>query len=154
VSITNGVITATRTHEICAGHSVWGHEGKCAHLHGHNYKFHLVCAAHTLDHIGRVLDFSQIKTLLCAWLEENWDHKFLLWEQDPRLRALMEIDRTVVAVPFNPTAENMARHLVCCVGPMQLFGTGVQLVETIIEETGKCRASYRLHAGGYVGSLH
>jgi 6-pyruvoyl-tetrahydropterin synthase len=37
--------------------------------------------------VGRVIDFSVIKTLLCDWLEDNWDHRFLLWEQDPMLPA-------------------------------------------------------------------
>ena len=32
--------TVIRSHEICAGHRVVGHESKCRHLHGHNYKFH------------------------------------------------------------------------------------------------------------------
>lgn len=32
--------TVIRSHEICAGHRVVGHESKCRHLHGHNYVFH------------------------------------------------------------------------------------------------------------------
>ena len=33
-------ITATRYHDICAGHRVYGHEGKCSHFHGHNYRIY------------------------------------------------------------------------------------------------------------------
>jgi 6-pyruvoyl-tetrahydropterin synthase len=32
------MITATRYHEIDAGHRVVGQGGKCEHLHGHRYR--------------------------------------------------------------------------------------------------------------------
>lgn len=34
-----------RYHDICMGHRVVGHEGKCRHLHGHNYRIHFYCEA-------------------------------------------------------------------------------------------------------------
>lgn len=140
------MITATRYHDFCAGHRVVGHENKCRHLHGHNYRVHFNCAG-TLDAVGRVLDFSVIKALLCEWLETEWDHKILLWENDPLLAAVQAVDRdSVVVVPFNPTAENMAQHLVTVVGPRQLAGTSVVLVRCTVEETAKCRASYFVDA--------
>lgn len=136
------MIVATRYHEICCGHRVCGHESKCAHLHGHNYKITFECAGE-LDELGRVIDFSVIKSTLCAWLEENWDHRFLLWENDPIKEALQEIDPTVVVVPFNPTAENIASHLAEAVAPKLLEGTGVKVVRVIVGETTKCSAEWR-----------
>lgn len=133
-----------RYHDICAGHRVHGHEGKCQHLHGHNYRVTFTCAATELDTVGRVIDFSEIKAKLCMWLEDNWDHKMLIWEEDPNLPFLQDIDKTVVSVPFNPTAENIAEHLVKVVGPAQLDGTGIQLVHCEVEETRKCSATYSL----------
>jgi 6-pyruvoyltetrahydropterin/6-carboxytetrahydropterin synthase len=100
----------------------------------------------TLDEIGRVLDFGVIKSSLCEWLEEHWDHRFLVFQEDPHLESLKAIDPDgVVAVPFNPTAENMAEHLVQVIGPQQLKGTGVRLVTCTIEETRKCSASHTLN---------
>lgn len=131
-----------RSHEIHCGHRVYGHESKCAHLHGHGYVFEFTCEAFGLDKIGRVIDFSVIKSLLCEWLEENWDHRFLMWEKDPSLEALRAIDATVVAVPFNPTAENMAEYLVTVIGPEQLAGTGVRLAAVRVRETIKCSAVF------------
>jgi 6-pyruvoyltetrahydropterin/6-carboxytetrahydropterin synthase len=133
-----------RYHDICAGHRVHGHEGKCQHLHGHNYRVTFTCAATELDTVGRVIDFSEIKAKLCMWLEDNWDHKMLIWQEDPMLPFLQDIDKTVVSVPFNPTAENIAEHLVKVVGPAQLEGTGIQLVHCEVEETRKCSATYSL----------
>jgi len=136
------MIVASRYHDISCGHRVVGHEGKCAHLHGHNYRVHFSCAATRLDEVGRVVDFSVMKTQLCMWLEREWDHRFLIWQRDPLAEQLARVDPTLVRVPFNPTAENMARHLVEDVGPRQLSGLGVELVEVRIDETAKCSATY------------
>lgn len=133
-----------RYHDISCGHRVHGHEGKCRHLHGHNYRVHFTCVAEdgALDGVGRVIDFSQVKAKLCMWIEEHWDHHFLIWGEDPMRSYLLELDPTVVVVPFNPTAENIAQHLVEVVGPAQLAGTGIKLSEVMVEETMKCFASY------------
>lgn len=143
------MITATRYHDISAGHVVTGHESKCAHLHGHNYRFHFEIAGE-LDKVGRVLDFSVIKTKLCVWLEENWDHKFLVYIRDPDIKMLSSIDpKGVVAVPFNPTAENLAEYMVNSIAPKQLEGTGATLIRCVVEETRKCSASFTLTSYRY-----
>lgn len=167
--------TVIRSHEICAGHRVVGHESKCRHLHGHNYKFHFKVASKRiesenyipgakgfsvdgkLDDVGRVIDFSVVKTTLCQWLEDNWDHKFLHWEEDPLIKALQvdcelcdettghdvrDFDNSLVSLPFNPTAENLAAYMVDVIGPQLLDEYGVELVECTIEETSKCHVNY------------
>lgn len=149
------MITVTRYHDFAAGHRVVGHEGKCKMLHGHNYRVHFTCSAEKLDDLGRVIDFGVIKSKLCNWLEEEWDHKTLLWVHDPIIRELNDPDaiinetknnirdmlkRSVVKVPFNPTAENIAQHLLEVVGPEQLAGTGVMLTKVVVDETRKCSA--------------
>lgn len=138
---------ATRYHDFSAGHRVVGHEHKCRHLHGHNYRIHFHCEAEQLDELGRVIDFGVIKLALCNWLEVHWDHKLILWEQDYIIEPLQEASsichESLVIVPFNPTAENMAEYLVEKIGPSVLQDTGVMLVKVVIEETRKCSASYR-----------
>jgi 6-pyruvoyltetrahydropterin/6-carboxytetrahydropterin synthase len=154
------MITANRYHDISVGHRVVGHEGKCRHLHGHNYRVHFEVVAPDLDKVGRVLDFGVIKERLCMWLEDNWDHKFLAWEHDELMTSLIAIEfdkdgfqqrsaegnqiieESVIFVPFNPTAENMAAYLVKVIGPLQLEGTGCELRRVVIEETRKCSCSY------------
>lgn len=154
------MITAERYHDFSAGHRVVGHEGACRFLHGHNYRVHFTCAAESgLDALGRVIDFGQIKQLLCMWLEDNWDHRFLAWKEDPVMQSIMEqaamassdikaraarkiLGQSIVWLPFNPTAENMAKYLVEEIGPEVLRGTGVALIRCCIEETRKCSATY------------
>ena len=133
-------IKAERYHDISCGHVVFGHENKCRHLHGHNYRIHFTVEGEK-DQIGRVLDFGVIKAKLCMWVEDNWDHRFLIWDGHPMAENLQALDVDgVLLVPFNPTAENMAQYLIEIVGPTQLNGTGTVLTKVIIEETAKCRA--------------
>jgi len=137
-----GKIYATREHEIACGHRVYGHENKCSHLHGHNYKFKFYVTAKDLDTVGRVVDFSVIKSTLCEWLEKNYDHKFLVYDQDPWSLELSKLDPDGVRiVPYNPTAENIAKFLVEVVGPKEL-PPHLLLEKVEVWETGKCTAIY------------
>lgn len=139
------MITVERYHDISMGHRVVGHENKCRHLHGHNYRIHFVCTADQLDSIGRVIDFGVIKDKLCMWLEAHWDHRMMIWREDPMLPHLQQIaPDDLFVVDFNPTAEQMAQHLVLNIGPQQLAGTGVTLRAVRIEETRKCSATFSL----------
>lgn len=150
-------IYAQRYHDISCGHRVVGHEGKCVHLHGHNYRIHFTCAADALDDVGRVIDFGVMKSVLCMWLEYNWDHKMLLWDEDPMRHAVSSIDpQGVVFVPFNPTAENIAQYIVDVLAPAlfdQYFNppppagfdfeksvVPIRLVSCKVDETRKCSA--------------
>lgn len=139
-------ITAERYHDISCGHRVVGHENKCKFLHGHNYRFHFkIASAGGLDEIGRVMDFGVIKSKLCEWLEENYDHKTLIWELDPMLPDLKKISpESIVEVDFNPTAENIAENFCRVLAPDLLADTGCVLVELRIEETRKCSATYSI----------
>lgn len=145
-----------RHHDISTGHRVSGHESKCAHLHGHNYRVHFAVKALSgeLDQVGRVVDFGVLKSGLCEWLERNWDHKMLIWNKDPAANAIESLDddllrfghqkhHGVVLVPFNPTAENMAKHLLLYVGP-DVLSKDLQLVEVTIEETYKCSVTEKV----------
>lgn len=142
-------IYATRYHDISCGHRVYGHESKCSQLHGHNYRIWFTVTgrpleggSERLDSVGRVLDFAAIKELLCSWLESHWDHRFLIYNKDPWYMQLYTFDQTVVSVPFNPTAENIAKYLIETVGPMELRDTNVELIKCTVEETRKCSATY------------
>lgn len=145
------MITVTRYHDISCGHRVVGHESKCRFLHGHNYRIHFTARATQLDALGRVVDFGVIKSKLCEWLEQAWDHKLLLWRQDPLAQrrlpdstALDVLLDSIVFVPFNPTAENMADYLLREIAPDLMSGTGAQVVSVTIDETRKCSATASL----------
>src|SRR5262245_16133508 len=99
----------TREIRFCYGHRLLGYEGKCRHLHGHNGRAIITLASDCLDRTGMVMDFSQIKEVINAWIDETIDHKMLLHENDPALPLLKSQGEPVHVMGVNPTAENIAR---------------------------------------------
>lgn len=143
------ITLAHRYHDFSYGHRVVGHENKCSQMHGHNGRVTFYAEADRLDDVGRVIDFSVLKSRCCDWVEAIWDHKFLVWDRDPALAVLPPYVREhlgVVLVTFNPTAENMARYLLD-LGPSLLAGTGARLVRVDMLETRKCGASVEINRG-------
>lgn len=137
--------TCTRRLQFCAGHRVVGHEGKCAQPHGHNYVAWITARADELDDIGRVIDFSVLKESVGGWIEHHWDHGFVVYEDDKELLdAFAGMDAKVYELETNPTAENMAAHLLKWVCPLVLADTGVTVVHVLLDETENCSAEVSL----------
>lgn len=151
-----GLIYVTRDLEFDAGHRVLGHESKCAHLHGHRYKIEITVCGPELDPLGRVVDFSVLKTIVGGWIDANWDHNMILNEEDPLLhttsdedgeshyaaRALCGRNPYVMSNKRNTTAEWLAVELCDMVGP--LLPKLMHISQVVVHETPNCRATYRL----------
>jgi 6-pyruvoyltetrahydropterin/6-carboxytetrahydropterin synthase len=68
-----------------------------------------------------------------------------MYDNDPQVEELTKLfPNDIIQVPFNPTAENMAKYLCEIVAVDQLARTGCVLVKCEIEETRKCKASYEI----------
>ena len=67
-----------------------------------------------LDDMGFVVDFKELKASVGKWVNSNWDHGFLINDQDKELlTALKSLQRSKI-FEFqnrNPTAEVIAQHL-------------------------------------------
>jgi len=134
-------LSIMRQLSFCAGHRLLGHEGKCAFFHGHNYKVDVEVAPRdggaVLDAVGRIVDFSVIKRRLLGWIDEHWDHGFIVSADDTNGQAalaLVEPGKTFV-LPYNPTAENMARYLLEVVAPQTLGDLPVVVQRIVVWET-------------------
>jgi 6-pyruvoyltetrahydropterin/6-carboxytetrahydropterin synthase len=102
--------TITRRLEFDSGHALLGHEGMCAHLHGHRYVLEITVGpvyGGDLDNVGRVVDFQVIKHALSPVIQ-TFDHAMILNGADPRYEMLEEHERLVNFGFKNPTAENLA----------------------------------------------
>ena len=134
-------LSLIRQLKFCAGHRLYKHESKCAFFHGHNYRVDIEVVGQgggtEVDAVGRVVDFSQIKQRMLGWLDAHWDHAFIVFEQDQNaLAAVRMVEPTKYFVlPWNPTAENMARYLLEVVAPEVPGDLGVIAREVRVWET-------------------
>jgi len=98
--------------------------------------------AQQLDEIGRIIDFSVIKERVGKFIDDYWDHKTLLYKEDPILdpyhdTPMMEHFEVVY---FNPTAENMALWLLKHIFPVMFKDTGIKITKVRLYETENCYA--------------
>lgn len=81
----------TKRFELAGCHSLkLSYESKCSRLHGHNWIVTVHCRAKELNEDGMVVDFSHIKERITGYLDHGNFNELL---------------------PFNPTAENIARWI-------------------------------------------
>jgi 6-pyruvoyltetrahydropterin/6-carboxytetrahydropterin synthase len=127
----------TREIHFCYGHRLLHYDGKCRHLHGHNGRAVITLEADELDALGMVMDFSRIKRVVQAWIDETLDHKMLLHKDDPVLAYLRQQGEPVFVMDVNPTAENIARLIYDFTAAQ-----GFPVAEVRLWETEHCFASY------------
>jgi len=157
----------TRCLEFDAGHRIYGHESKCAHIHGHRYTVLITCRPnHGLDDIGRVIDFGVIKAKVGTWIDENLDHGMLLYVKDPlcdvwryfgnhEMKAMVvsnnisnrifDIDRQKhFIMDNNPTAENIAKLIYQKTYDLLgvAYSGSIRIVRVVVKETPNCSAMY------------
>lgn len=139
-------LTIMRRIKFCAGHRLYKHGGKCEHFHGHNYVADFFVQGEEQDEVGRVLDFSELKKRVKGWIDAHWDHSFLISDRDENARKALQmvVPSRFFVLPYNPTAENMAKYLLEEMCPEALEGTGAKACRVRIWETEESYAEASL----------
>ena len=81
--------------EFAAGHALRGYRGKCENPHGHNYKVRVTLQGESLNKIGLLYDFVDLKEAIHSSIRKL-DHQYM--NDVPPFDVL------------NPSAENLAKY--------------------------------------------
>ena len=104
----------TKKFECCLGHFLEGLPSThpCSMVHGHNYVITVELSSNKLNSTGFVVDYRELEAIK-KWIDGNMDHKML---------------NSVFL--FNPTAENIAKHLYDTFKDLYPELTAVEVSET------------------------
>lgn len=127
----------SKTFTFCYGHRLIGDSGRCRNLHGHTAKATFTLEGNELDKNGMVVHFDDLKGTIGKWIGDNLDHTLILSKDDPVGKILDDAGERILSLPFNPTAENLAKMLF---EKAREFGLPVMRVDVWESETA--RASY------------
>lgn len=97
-----------------AGHRLLKYKGKCEVPHGHTFRTEIMLRSEVLDELGFVVDFVELREKIGKWIDENWDHAFLVNAEDQELLNALDslTDKKVFIFDNgNPTAEAIAKYL-------------------------------------------
>ena len=111
-----------------SGHYLRGYRGNCEKPHGHNYKVRITVQGESLDEVGLLFDFRELKTAMNEIID-RLDHQMV--------NDLEPFDR------LNPSAENMAKYFYDEISGGLGQSTPVQLDQVRVWETDTSSATYR-----------
>jgi 6-pyruvoyltetrahydropterin/6-carboxytetrahydropterin synthase len=86
----------TVTSEFEAAHFIPGYQGKCARLHGHNWKIEVAVSGDELNELGMIIDFKDFKIAVNK-VVDSLDHYYL--------------NEMASFKNIAPTAENIAKYI-------------------------------------------
>jgi 6-pyruvoyltetrahydropterin/6-carboxytetrahydropterin synthase len=112
--------------EFSAAHNLRAYQGKCEHLHGHNWRVDLRLAGDAVGEDGLLLDFRDAKDILRDVLD-RFDHAYL--------NEVPPFDR------LNPSSENLAR--VIAEGVAERLPAHVRVAAVTAWESDRCGATWR-----------
>lgn len=111
--------------DFAAAHNIREYAGNCERLHGHNWKVQVVLAARSLDHLGMVMDFREVKARLGEILQ-SLDHQYL--------------NNVKPFKKLNPTTENIARFIWDKLS--KSLPKKVRVAKVKVWESERCAAAY------------
>jgi 6-pyruvoyltetrahydropterin/6-carboxytetrahydropterin synthase len=121
----------------------------CRFIHGYPLAFEFLFQCETLDSRNWVIDFGGLKNLK-LWLQDTFDHKMLVAEDDPALDAFIAMEQAGIAdIKFVPSvgcemfAEMAFRHANDVLDALGA-ASRVKLVSVMVSEHHGNSAIYKL----------
>lgn len=81
-----------RFNEICVAHRNWRAKSHCRFVHGYARDVEITFGCDHLDESNFVVDFGGLKHVR-AWLQDAWDHRTLIADDDPLLDQLSQLEQ-------------------------------------------------------------
>ena len=108
-------IRITKKFRFEAAHALYGYDGKCKNIHGHNYNlFVTVIGVPVTDNsnvkCGMVMDFGDLKKIVNSEIIEKFDHSVIFNNNSPHkelAKNLANDGHKVVMANYQPTIEEM-----------------------------------------------
>ena len=108
-------IRITKKFRFEAAHALYGYNGKCKNIHGHNYKLFVTIIGHPIADptnvkFGMVMDFDDLKKIVKSEIIGEFDHSVIFNKNSPHIglaNELIKNDHKVVLADYQPTIEEM-----------------------------------------------
>ena len=110
-----GVIRITKDFRFETGHALYGYDGKCKNIHGHNFKLSVTVTGSPItdkshSKYGMVIDFSDLKKIINEEIINVYDHATVFNKNTPHIEEanfLSTRGHKILEVDFQPTSEMM-----------------------------------------------
>lgn len=127
-------------------HRQWKAESHCRFVHGYSREFYFEFAASELTPEGWVVDFGGLKEIK-AWLDDVFDHTFLVAQDDPELENFTALDMKKIIqlrVLPNPGMEGTALYVYEHASKIleKLYGKRTWITKVEVRENEKNSAFY------------
>ena len=108
-------IRITKKFRFEAAHALYGYDGKCKNIHGHNYNLFVTVIGIPIKNIsnvkcGMVMDFGDLKEIVNNEIIEKFDHSVIFNKNTPHEKLandLLNDGHKVVMADYQPTIEEM-----------------------------------------------
>ena len=88
------------------------------------------------------MDFSDLKDIVNKIIDKYFDHKFLYFSLDERYKLFQQLDGAI-SLDFEPTAENLIRHIATLIEEKNLISMfGIYVSKLTLWETDTSYTTY------------
>ena len=108
-------IRITKKFRFEAAHALYGYDGKCKNIHGHNYNLFVTVIGVPVNEssnvkCGMVMDFDDLKKIVKSEIINEFDHSVIFNKNSPHKELADELIKSghkVILADYQPTIEEM-----------------------------------------------